>query len=203
MCSLQCRNACKLCTNCTQAQGLPKNTVSTYLTWGSLLLAPDCSLPLPTFPPVAYPPALDLRAVFWPHRRESQSRRPKSQLQKGKKQSSGAQTPRSCWCIPVEDRQMWTLFLNPEAALFSVGWTQAGAEQSRLARMPEGESWALPFCCLFFKPHSLCLSSLPAADWKAAHATVYMWTVISLLLPGKLLVTWFLSCCRKSYVHRW
>lgn len=75
-------------------------------------------------------------------------------FKKGKKQSSGAQTPRSCCCIPVEDRQMWTLFLNPEAALLSVGWTQAGAEQSRLARMPEGESWALPFYCLFLTSFS-------------------------------------------------
>ncbi len=168
-------NQCTLFTTPSSTQNLISSPPLPHLTWGSLLRAPGHSLPLPTFPPVAYP-ALALPCSAWTHSGIPSHRCPESKKHNFHwiiHWSSITEVLSVHPCRRERLSRLERLFLIPEAASLRVGWTRAAAEQPRLVRMPEGESWALPFC--FPPPSNLILSasrpSLPLpASYPCNHA---------------------------------
>ncbi|MEQ2182669.1 hypothetical protein GOODEAATRI_024636 [Goodea atripinnis] len=81
-----------------------------------------------------------------------------------------AQRLSSSLCIPAGDSQeREKLFLIPEAAALFLGESgaQAGAEQSRLVGMPEGEELlSSPFLLFFHPPPSLQLTASQTDCWE-------------------------------------
>lgn len=154
----------------------------------SLLRAPGHWLPLRTSSPVAHParalraafghtallPVIELHchSVVHPEKKNKSKQNATSRilpkwLNSWTRARASLQESGECCklCVPV-----------PWAVSLRVGWAPAAAEQSRLVRMPEGESWALP---LFFSPPTSFSLPLvpPCSCLTATHASTQSWHI--------------------------